>query len=43
MYNYYTIGIYQYKHLPMGVNNSLNIFKQKINHFFNGLDLSMRT
>ena len=31
MYNYSPVGKYRYKHLPMGVANSPDIFHQKMN------------
>ena len=31
-------GEYRYKHLPMGVNNSLEIFQEKMNEMFRGFE-----
>ena len=29
---------YRYKHIPMGVSNSLDIFQQKMNNLFQGFE-----
>ena len=34
MHNYFPMGKYCYKHLPMGVTNSPDISKQKMNDLF---------
>ena len=31
-------GKYRYNHLPMGVSNSQDIFQQKMNDFFQGVE-----
>ena len=38
MYDYYSVGKYWYKRLPMGVVNSPDIFQQKINDLFHGFE-----
>ena len=37
MYNYSSVGKYQYKRLPMGVANSPEFFQQKMIYLFHGL------
>ena len=38
MYNYYPMGKYCYKCLPMGVANSPEFFQQKMNDLFHGFE-----
>ena len=38
MYDYSSVGKYWYKHLPMGVANSPDIFQQEMNYLFHGFE-----
>ena len=38
MYNNYPVEKYIYKHLPMGVANSSELFQQKMIDLFHGLE-----
>ena len=43
MYNYSPVCKYQYKSLPMGVTNSPDIFKHKMNDLFHGFEFIRAT
>ena len=38
MYNYYSLGKYCYKRLPIGVANSPEILQHKMNDLFHGFE-----
>ena len=38
MYDHYHLGKYNYKHLPMGIAHSPDIFQQKMKDLFHGFD-----